>query len=171
MDNAAGAKQPIPAIEVLANQRALDKANVAKWGFGIVVFLFAILIIIIILTAQGIGINIVAPVAILGLMAVWFVGLNQGKELYRRFYDEELSSLRQRPGDEALAPIAHLTPREIQVLGYVAQGLANKFIATELGISENTVKNFVSRVLTKLDANDRTEAVVIAIKHGVISVN
>ncbi len=170
MSDAEGTKQPGPGTRLLAEQTAREKTNVAKWGLSIVVFLFAILIIIIILTSQGIGINIVAPLAIMGLTAAWIVGLKRGREIYRRFYDEELSNLQLKPKEEA-SSAAHLTPREIQILNYVAQGYANKFIAIELGISESTVKNFISRVLTKLDANDRTQAVVIAIKYGLISVN
>ena len=76
--------------------------------------------------------------------------------------------MQQKPSKEAAILPAQLTPRELQVLTYAAQGYANKRIVLELGISENTVKNFISRVLTKLDANDRTEAVVMAIKHGLI---
>jgi len=66
--------------------------------------------------------------------------------------------------------LAQLTPREIQILNHMAQGYANKQIALELSISTNTVKVVVSRILTKLSAKDRTEAVVIAIKHGLVSI-
>jgi len=170
MDEAEDTKQPSPRIEILAMEMARSKTNIAKWGLNIAVFLFATLIIIIILISQGIGINIVAPLAILGLAASWFVGWRRGRQLYQRFYAEALSSLQQEPSKEAAALVAQLTSREKQILNYVAQGYANKRIALELGISENTVKNFVSRVLTKLNANDRTEAVVIAIRHGLISV-
>jgi len=170
MDEAEDTKQPSPKIELLAMQMARSKANTAKWSFNIAVFLFGILIIIIILISQGIGTNIVATLAILALAAVWLMGWRRGRQLYQSFYAEELSSLQQKPGKEAAALEVYLTPREIQVLNYAAQGYINKRIAFELGISENTVKNFVSSVLTKLNANDRTEAVVIAIKHGLISV-
>ncbi|MFC1974482.1 LuxR C-terminal-related transcriptional regulator [Chloroflexota bacterium] len=170
MNEAEDTKQPSPGIELLATQMARSKTNVAKWDLNIVFLMFALLIIITILVAQGIGINIVAPLAILGLAAVWLIGWRRGRQLYQRFYAEELSSLYQNPNKEAAALVPQLTSREIQILNYVAQGYANKLIALELGISENTVKNFVSGVLTKLNANDRTEAVVIAIKHGLISI-
>jgi hypothetical protein len=55
--------------------------------------LFAVLIIIIILLFQGIGIEIVAPVAIFGLAMVWLVGWRRGRQLYQRFYTEELKKL------------------------------------------------------------------------------
>ena len=170
MDEAEDTKQPSPRIELLAGQMARNKTNVAKWGLNIVVLLFAILIVIIILISLGIGTDIVAPLAVLGLAAVWFIGQRQGRRLYQRFYADELSSLQQKPGEKAAALVEQLTPREIQILNCVAQGYANKQIAIELGISKNTVKNFMSRVMTKLNANDRTEAVVIAIKQGLVSI-
>lgn len=61
-----------------------------------------------------------------------------------------------------------LTPRELEVLHLLAQGLQNKEIALELIISERTVKFHVSSILQKLDAGNRTEAVTIAIQHGLV---
>ncbi len=170
MEEAKDSKQLSPVIERLASQRAKDKANIAKWGLNVVILLFAILIIIIVLTSQGIGINVVAPVAIFGLAVVWLMGWRRGRQLYQRFYSEELSSLQQKPDKKVVDFLAQLTPREIEILNYVAQGYANKLIAFELGISENTIKNHLTAILSKLDVKDRTEAVVIAIKHGLISV-
>lgn len=169
MDEAEEMEQSSPRIELLAKQMAGSKANVAKWGLNIVVLLFAVLITIVILISLGIGTDIVALLAVLGLAAVWFIGQRQGRRLYQRFYADELSGLQQKPSEKAAAMAEQLTPREIQILNFVAQGYANKQIAVELGISKNTVKNFVSNVLAKLNANDRTEAAVIAIKHGLVS--
>jgi two-component system, NarL family, response regulator DegU len=67
--------------------------------------------------------------------------------------------------------ISPLTDREIEILKYVAQGWLNKHIATELGIREQTIKNHVSSILRKLNVNARTEAVVLAIKKGLVSIN
>jgi DNA-binding NarL/FixJ family response regulator len=64
-----------------------------------------------------------------------------------------------------------LTPRETEILEYIANGYLNKQIALELGISEQTIKNHVTSVLRKLNANARTEAVVLAIKQGLISIS
>ncbi|OGN98099.1 MAG: hypothetical protein A2Y89_07340 [Chloroflexi bacterium RBG_13_51_18] len=72
---------------------------------------------------------------------------------------------------EAEAFISPLTPREIEILEYIAQGYLNKQIAAELGISEQTIKNHVTSILRKLNANARTEAVVVAIKQGLIKIN
>jgi len=66
--------------------------------------------------------------------------------------------------------ISPLTSREIEIVNYMAQGYANKQIAAKLKISEQTIKNHVTSILSKLDANARTEAVVKAIKRGLISI-
>jgi two-component system response regulator DegU len=72
---------------------------------------------------------------------------------------------------EAEAFISPLTPRETEILNYIAQGYLNKQIAIQLGISEQTIKNHVTSILRKLNANARTEAVVVAIKQGLISIS
>ena len=99
-------------IESLATQMASNRANIAKWGLSVAVFLFAILIIIIILTSQGVGTHIVAPLAILGLATVWLIGWRRGRQLFQRFYTEELSGLQQKPSKEATAFMAQLTSRD-----------------------------------------------------------
>jgi DNA-binding NarL/FixJ family response regulator len=59
-----------------------------------------------------------------------------------------------------------LTDRELDVLRRVAKGNSNKIIASDLNISEHTVKNHLKSILSKLDASDRTHAVMIALKRG-----
>jgi len=86
------------------------------------------------------------------------------EEILRRF--QELSVDK---GDETL--VSPLTPREMEVLNYIAQGHANKQIAAMLNVSEQTIKNHVASILTKLNANARTEAVVIALRKGLISID
>jgi len=66
--------------------------------------------------------------------------------------------------------MAALTRRECQVLENVADGRSNKQIAGILGINEQTIKNHVSAILRKLNANDRAHAVVLAIKRGIIHI-
>lgn len=61
-----------------------------------------------------------------------------------------------------------LTPREIDVLRLIAAGNANKQIADQLSIGEASVKSHVANILSKLAANDRTHAVTIALKRGII---
>ena len=63
-----------------------------------------------------------------------------------------------------------LTPREIDVLRLVAGGNANKEIAAKLSLTEETVKSHIRNILSKLGANDRTHAVTIGLKRGIIDV-
>jgi DNA-binding NarL/FixJ family response regulator len=65
-------------------------------------------------------------------------------------------------------PQVALTPREVEVLSYVARGLANKEIAHKLGTANGTIKMHVQNILEKLGASDRTHAVTIAIERGIL---
>ena len=82
---------------------------------------------------------------------------------------------RKRMSPEAASQVANyagdssLTLREIEVLELIAQGSANKIVADRLVITEDTVKAHVRSILSKLGANDRTHAVTIALKRGIIS--
>jgi len=75
---------------------------------------------------------------------------------------EAAAQLAQHSGEEAL------THKEIEVLRLIAAGNANKEIAAQLSISEETVKSRVKNILEKLVANDRTHAVTIGLKRGII---
>ena len=66
--------------------------------------------------------------------------------------------------------IEPLTPRELQILHKLSEGLANRAIAAQLEISEHTAKFHVGQILAKLGAESRTEAVTIGIRHGLIMV-
>ena len=77
---------------------------------------------------------------------------------------------RQRPRPDAppTTVLATLTPRETQVLRLVAEGLSNHEISAQLTVAEETIKTHVSRVLSKLDLRDRTQAVVTAYESGLV---
>jgi len=68
--------------------------------------------------------------------------------------------------DQTTSLFAPLTSREIEILDCIARGLSNKEIANELSISGQTVKNHITSILSKLQVNDRTMAVIYAIKKG-----
>jgi DNA-binding NarL/FixJ family response regulator len=69
-------------------------------------------------------------------------------------------------GQEAQPIFAPLSPREVEILDNIAQGMTNKQVAYALSISEQTVKNHMSSILRKLAVNDRTQAVVYAMRQG-----
>jgi DNA-binding NarL/FixJ family response regulator len=73
---------------------------------------------------------------------------------------------RELPNDLNLEP---LTPREEEVLDLLTEGLSNREIGEQLHLTEGTVKNYVSAIIAKLHANDRTHAVVTAIRRGLVS--
>jgi DNA-binding NarL/FixJ family response regulator len=81
---------------------------------------------------------------------------------HRRIPPEIANEIAEHHTDDALSQ------REIEVLRRVAAGGANKIIAGELNISEETVKAHMRSILAKLSANDRTHAVMIALKRGII---
>ena len=77
----------------------------------------------------------------------------------------------ERNDAQALGPLfVKLSPREIEILDLVARGNSNKIIGRKLNISDQTVKNHVSAILRKLEVNDRTEAVVYALRNGWIKI-
>jgi DNA-binding NarL/FixJ family response regulator len=85
--------------------------------------------------------------------------------------DQELIQFQELSRQGETKPlVSPLTPKEQEILDYVAQGFLNKRIATKLGVSEQTIKNHVTSILCKLNANVRTEAVIVAIKQGLVSI-
>ncbi len=83
--------------------------------------------------------------------------------------DQLLRAIRNGPpADEDVPVLQELTARELEVLRLVAEGYTNREIAEALHLAEGTVKNHVSAVLLKLDARDRTKAVLRALRTGVI---
>ena len=106
----------------------------------------------------------------------------QGYLLKNTLHSELLRTIRAvHAGKKSLSPevsfqIAEhlsdeaLTPAELAVLRLIAAGNANKQIADQLGVTEDTVKGRVKSILAKLDANDRTHAAIIGVKRGIIEV-
>jgi DNA-binding NarL/FixJ family response regulator len=80
----------------------------------------------------------------------------------RRIPPEIATELAEHAGDTTL------TPREIEVLRLIAAGNSNRSLADKLSISEETIKMHVKNILSKLDANDRTHAVTIAVRRGIM---
>lgn len=89
---------------------------------------------------------------------------------YRRLSTDESGSDKYISQVELRRPLHLLTRRECEVLQLLADGKSNRGIGEALFISEKTVKNHVSNILQKMNVNDRTQAVVVAIKNGWVEV-
>ncbi|TCS83340.1 response regulator [Tepidibacillus fermentans] len=94
-------------------------------------------------------------------------------EEYRRLSNKELHGSQHESVfiDKSLDWRLILTPREIEVLQLLAEGNSNRQIGEKLFISEKTVKNHVSSILQKMNVQDRTQAVITAIKNGWVHIS
>ncbi|MDZ7675277.1 MAG: response regulator transcription factor [Acidimicrobiales bacterium] len=82
----------------------------------------------------------------------------------------EFTNLAKRADEKSSVPTPRLTDRELEVLGFVAQGQSNREIAGGLFISENTVKNHVRNILEKLHLHTRMEAVMYAVRENLLDI-
>ena len=112
-----------------------------------------------------------------GIVAAVFaaVGVALGLKLTKTRIEEKVVVKEVRipvagPFEQNLANLERLgiTPRELEILGLIADGLSNREIAERLFVSENTVKTHSSRLFDKLNARRRTQAVQVAKEHGLI---
>jgi len=83
-------------LEQMAVKRAGERARASRWDLNVALCLFAVLIIVVMLLFKGIAVGVVAPVAILGLAIIWFMGWRRGRQLYQSFYRDELASLERK---------------------------------------------------------------------------
>ena len=171
-------------IQGLLRQRARERAAPLRWNTSSLILIYVTLTTVIILTLKEVDFSIVALVAIFGLALLWLFSWLQVKKLENKFYEEEVRNYAQlqsgepsSKSDEAEASSlvssveSSLTPREFDILEQMAKGRTNKEIAYALQISAQTVKNHIAHIYWKLDTNDRTSAVLVAMRHGWIKGN
>jgi NarL family two-component system response regulator LiaR len=79
-----------------------------------------------------------------------------------------LAQVAHSKGEQDSSLAADLSERELEVLQLLAQGLTNAEIAEKLYLTRGTVRNYVSSILSKLDVDDRTQAAILAIRHGLV---
>jgi DNA-binding CsgD family transcriptional regulator len=168
-----------PSLEQRVAKIANEKALSASWNINILILANALLVAVVLMGLEGVAIEILAPVAAIGIGTVWFISRIRRKRLYDQFYEQELEELEVVTRDEEdevpriekkEAPIeSPLSLRESEILSRIASGYLNKQVATEFGISEHTIKNHMTHILEKLEVCDRTHAVVIAMQNGWIS--
>jgi NarL family two-component system response regulator LiaR len=80
-----------------------------------------------------------------------------------------LAQVAQYPAQQDTTMTDKLSDREVEVLKLLSQGLTNAEIAERLSLTRGTVRNYVSSILNKLDVDDRTQAAILAIRHGLVS--
>ena len=80
-----------------------------------------------------------------------------------------MAQVARNPSPEDTTMAVDLSDRELDVLKLLAQGLTNAEIAERLFLTRGTVRNYVSAILNKLDVEDRTQAAILAIRHGLVS--
>ncbi len=120
--------------------------------------------------AMRLGVRAILPRSVTAdeIVAAIFAAVAGLVVLHPEVVDSLLSVLPSGVRELPTSPLTALTPREIEVLGMLAEGLGNKTIARRLGISEHTVKFHVSSIFTKLNAKSRTEAVTLGARQGLI---
>lgn len=90
----------------------------------------------------------------------------RGENILHPLATTHLIKERERPKETPLHLLNPLTPREKDVLAELSKGKSNREIATSLFVTEKTVKTHISNIFSKLDVQDRTQAVLYAVKHG-----
>ncbi len=82
-----------------------------------------------------------------------------------------LANVAQTPSAEPHSARISLSPREAEILELLVQGLSNADIAQRLYLSEGTIRNYTSALFSKLEVDDRTQAVVVALRYGLVDIN
>ena len=93
MEQTEATKQVSPEMARIAEHRARNRATATRFDLDVAAFFFATSMLVIILVFQGIGVQIVAPVAVAGLAMSWLIGQRKGRQQYKSLYDEELLKL------------------------------------------------------------------------------
>ncbi len=169
-------------IRELLFRRAKEKSSALRWNGYTLILSYAVLATITILALRSVSTLLLAGVAVLGLALIWTFSRFQAKRIEAQSLKDELrvymALLSNQPQDKpsqvaapAPDPVVEspLTEREIQVLRVIAEGKSNTETASVLHISDQTVKNHISHIFAKLNVNDRTSAVLLAINYGWIT--
>lgn len=173
-------------IMELLRRRARDRGNSVKWNTNTLLLTYVILAATMILAIRSVSLAVLALVAVGGLAIIWIFSQVQARRMEKAFLEEEIRAYsdllsnqpqpipeplpEQQPAAQ-LPPESPLTDREIEVLNLIAEGKSNKEAAVELSISQQTVKNHISHIFDKLEVNDRTSAVLLAVRYGWVRSN
>ncbi len=166
-------------IKELLHRRAQQTGKSLRWNRNVLLLTYAVLAATTIVALKVGSAVFAAIVAVPGLAIVWTFSVMQSKRLEKEIFEEELQaykdilsqSQREQSASDTGGPSvtyhdSPLSDRELEVLSQIALGKSNKQAALELYISEQTVKNHLKHIFTKLEVRDRTSAIVIAMKSG-----
>jgi DNA-binding CsgD family transcriptional regulator len=172
-------------ISEFLRQVARERAATLKWNAYTAIMFYALLIIVALLQISGVNIFLIMGLAVFGLFVLLAVIQRRWRKMEDHLYEQEVDNyskiLLGADSPPVIEPpqiegpkvpvISPLSNRELEVLTKIAEGMPNKKIAIELGISSQTVKNHIYHILAKLDVDDRTSAVVMAASRGWIQVS
>ena len=171
-------------IQRLLRQRARERAAPLMWNINSLILTFITFTTVIILSLKEVDFSIIALAVILGMGSLWIFSRIQVRKLENKFFEEEMRNYAELSSDEPpsksdeaetsslVSPVeSPLTSRELDILGQMAKGRTNKEIAHALQISAQTVKNHTAHIYWKLDVNDRTSAVLVAMSRGWVEGN
>ena len=169
----SGPPESSEIIELL-RRRARETGKSLKWNRSVLLLTYAVLATTTIVAVSVGSTLLAAIVAVPGLAIIWVFSTVRGERLERQAFEDDVRAYsrllsHQYQAEEPL-PIASiespLSDRELEVLTRIAGGSSNKAAALALSISNQTVKNHLSHIFEKLDVNDRTSAVIIAVRNG-----
>ena len=163
----------------LLRRVARERATTLRWNMNTLILSYVHLTAVIILTLTKVDITIVALTAVFGFTLLLLFSRLQVKKLENKFYEQEIRNYdelssgepsNRSNGTEASSAVSSgeppITHREFDILEQMAKGRTNKEAAYALQISPQTVKNHVAHIFWKLDVNDRTSAVLVAMRRG-----
>jgi len=182
----AESRQDMPAtlpenaeIRDLLRRRAKRSGRALRWNRNSFLLSYAVLAATLMVALRIRSELVMAPVAVLGLVVIWVFSSLQEKRMEADSFKEEVQAYEEllgyQPGEqgEAGPMLADITPvqsplstRELEVLSHIASGKSNKQAALDLYISEQTVKNHIKHIFTKLEVSDRTSAILLAMRNG-----
>ncbi len=181
-DTRPEAAEALPSNEEIRDmlrRRAQQTGKSLRWNRNVLLLTYAVLAATTIVALKVGSAVFAAIVAVPGLAIVWAFSVVQSKRMEKEIYEDEvraykdlLSVPRQTPPSpdpETSSDSQNESPlsdRELEVLSQIASGKSNKQAALELYISEQTVKNHLKHIFTKLEVRDRTSAIVIAMRNG-----
>lgn len=145
-----------------------------RLNMAAIILSYSIINVILLLESVELSIIAAACVAMIGLAILIFISYYREMKVHKRtvrnldalLTPEDLSQKGNLAIEALPAGNLLLTPRELEILSHVAHGQTDKAIAAMLGVSSYTIKNHLRKIFQKLEVDDRTSAVLLAVRYG-----